>query len=1126
MPELSDAEARALIISATGETLFVEAGAGTGKTTALVSRILALVEDGIPVSQVAAITFTEKAAAELADRVREQLEAASKDPARSASREHYSQALDELDGAALQTLHSFAMRILSLYPLEAGLPPRISLRDDVQATVAFRDRWSRFRDELLESPGLQRPLLIGLTIGLRLRDLQEVAGIFNENWERIAKIDLPAVAEPRLEPSRILDPLDEVAAARRPGKTDALTGKLDSLESYLDFLREIAAAKAAAGTPEARERAELDLLRLLSRMPAIASSSAENGVTSRLGQAANWDDVIHMRELVVEAEEARLAMLEGARSWVLGCVLPHVREFVIASAGERRNAGELEFHDLLVLARDLLRDDPAVRAALHRRYTRILIDEFQDTDPIQVELAAFLASDDPSAASWDAITAHPGRLFFVGDPKQSIYRFRRADIALFKRARGAFSARHVALRKNFRCRPAIIRWVNEACGELFRGSAPGHDALQADWIALEPGRAEGKLPAVDLLGEAVPTGGQTKTSAADVRKKEAEAIVATVIDAVQENWLARDCGTGTITRYSDIAILLPTRTNSPAIERALADAGIPTRIESRSLLFAAQEIRDLTNILAAIDDPTDDVAIVASLRSPAFGVQDGELLAHVNAGGRWDYLGRVPEGSPAPLREAMEALSAFHAARWSVSIGALVESVIAGRKLLELSVASPRPREAWRRLRFVAEQARSLGQSGTVASLRQFVQWLRTQAEERTLIAEAVANEPDDDAVKLLTVHAAKGLEFPIVILAGLGVERTFIQPRVAWRTADSGNESVAVRIGVQGSYFQTPGYDDYSEAEKTQSWLERDRLFYVAATRAKERLVVSLYHAAKTDHPRRHAGRSCAVAECLYALREQFPDWSSYSRGLGIGPGEAAAAGPEQTREDRDAWIAERAGRIERLGLARVLAATTIAHGEPSSSTEVEPEPHVEDQPWKKGRAGTSVGRAVHAVLQTLDLATGSGLAEIARTQAVAEGVADEADRIARLVESCRTSPAVRQALTGRHWRELYVGAPIEETLVEGFIDLLYETPAGLVVVDYKTDSVRIEAQVTEAMARYRLQGAAYAVVLEAALGRPVTRCVFVFAEPHMERDVDNLQTAMVAVRAEIQRRLTPAGR
>ena len=139
---------------------------------------------------------------------------------------------------------------------------------------------------------------------------------------------------------------------------------------------------------------------------------------------------------------------------------------------------------------------------------------------------------------------------------------------------------------------------------------------------------------------------------------------------------------------------------------------------------------------------------------------------------------------------------------------------------------------------------------------------------------------------------------------------------------------------------------------------------------------------------------------------------------------------------------------------------------------------------------------------------------------------MADEADRIARLVESCRTSPAVRQALTGRHWRELYVGAPIEETLVEGFIDLLYETPAGLVVVDYKTDSVRSEAQVTEAMARYRLQGAAYAVVLEAALGRPVARCVFVFAEPHMERDVDNLQTAMVAVRAEIQRRLTPAGR
>ena len=503
-------------------------------------------------------------------------------------------------------------------------------------------------------------------------------------------------------------------------------------------------------------------------------------------------------------------------------------------------------------------------------------------------------------------------------------------------------------------------------------------------------------PAVQLLGQPIQTG-KEKLRAADVRRMEAEAIVATVLAARRDNWLARDGERGTVTRYSDIAILLPTRTNSPAIERALADAGVPTRIESRSLLFAAQEIRDLTNVLAAIDDPTDDVSVVASLRSPAFAVQDGELLQHSQAGGGWDYTHEVPAGSPDSVRFGMESLRAFHAERWTQSIGALVERVIAGRKMLELSVASPRPREAWRRLRFVSEQARSLGDSGTVTSLRQFVHWLRTQAEERTLIAEAVANEPDDDAVKILTVHAAKGLEFPIVILAGLGIEPRFGAPRVAWGRDDRGVESVSVHIGREGSHFETPGYEVYKQAEREHSWLERDRLFYVAATRAKERLIVSLYHGAQKDHFKRHAEQKCSMAECLSAMRADHPEWESVPLGMAIGAGIAADAAAEQTEADREAWIAERASNIERLGRAKVIAATTIAHDDDEVVEDDEPEPHIEDQPWRKGRAGTSVGRAVHAVLQTIDLATGDGLVETSRTQAVAEGIADEAEHIAQ---------------------------------------------------------------------------------------------------------------------------------
>jgi ATP-dependent helicase/nuclease subunit A len=250
----------------------------------------------------------------------------------------------------------------------------------------------------------------------------------------------------------------------------------------------------------------------------------------------------------------------------------------------------------------------------------------------------------------------------------------------------------------------------------------------------------------------------------------------------------------------------------------------------------------------------------------------------------------------------------------------------------------------------------------------------------------------------------------------------------------------------------------------------------------------------------------------------------------MAIGPGISATTGGDDSPEAREAWVSERRALLEQRARARVIAATTIAHEEPALDVDLPgetPEPETDVPPWKKGRAGTSVGRAVHAVLQTIDLASGAGLAETANTQAVAEGIADEAARITRLAESARTSPTVQAAVaSGKFWRELYVGASIDGVLVEGFIDLLYESADGLVLVDYKTDSARDPAAIDRAMERYRLQGAAYALVLEQALGRPVAGCVFVFSEPRTERAVTDMPAAMAEVRVQLAARFTPAGR
>ena len=412
----ADQAMRDLIATATGETLFVEAGAGTGKTTALVARVLALIEEGMPIEHITAITFTEKAASELGEKIRQRLEEKleTAEKAHAPNTELLRKAVQGLDQAAIQTLHGFAMRILSLYPLEAGLPPRIRLRDEVEAGLAFQERWQRFQDELLASPTHGRQLLRGLTIGLRLRDLEDTAERLNESWERLAAAELPNVPEPRLDPQRILAPIAEVEAARRPVNNDGLGKRLDSLGSYLEALRGLDEGwLQAAG--EGRESLDLDFLRLLARMPVITSLTSTRG----LGNKNDWKDIERVRSLMREAEEARVDMLDGTRNAVLCAILPAIREFVLNGAEERRRLGELEYHDLLVRARDLLRANEEVRSALHQRFRRILIDEFQDTDPIQIELAASLASNEP-VVSWESAVTEPGRLLFVGDPKQSI----------------------------------------------------------------------------------------------------------------------------------------------------------------------------------------------------------------------------------------------------------------------------------------------------------------------------------------------------------------------------------------------------------------------------------------------------------------------------------------------------------------------------------------------------------------------------------------------------------------------------------------------------------------------------------------------------------------------------------
>jgi ATP-dependent exoDNAse (exonuclease V) beta subunit len=460
----------------------------------------------------------------------------------------------------------------------------------------------------------------------------------------------------------------------------------------------------------------------------------------------------------------------------------------------------------------------------------------------------------------------------------------------------------------------------------------------------------------------------------------------------------------------------------------------------------------------------------------------------------------------------MDALRRLHDARWWQSVSQTVEAIVRERRMLELAVTHRRPRDHWRRIRFFLDQARAYD-AASGRGLRGFIEWVQQLADERARAVEIVVPEPDDDALRVLTVHGAKGLEFPIVILAGLNVTPPNRATPVLWNP--DGSFEVRVGRAAQGTRFQTRGWEERAAAEDALDAAERLRLLYVASTRARDHLLVSLHHK-RTDR-----------LDCLAALLcEHGADAPAAVLDLDLG---SSAPGPParfsdgtpalEQPGDRDEWIAARAALLARAGRPATVAATTLA-GEPDAGL-AEDEPTDDRPAWRRGRAGTALGRAVHSVLQSIELETGAGLDATARAQALAEGIPQREAEVRALARSVLQSPTVRSAVAGgRYWREVPVAAVVDGVTLEGFVDLLVETLEGLVVVDYKTDQAPSDAELDAAMARYRIQGAAYALALEHALGAPVARCVFVFARRRgaVDREVSDLAAAVAEAEGRVR--------
>ena len=1129
-PPAPDEAARRRIRDDLDATLFVEAGAGAGKTSSLVARIVNLVESGVAITGIAAITFTEKAAAELRARVRHALEASPSEPARAA--------LDRLDHAPIGTLHAFARRLLYEFPIDAGLPPGFSVLDELESALQFEEQWDDLLDRLLDVPDPADGALGGGRALVELCEfdrfriatgMRRVAEDFRANWDLVAeRVDLDGPGEFDLDVSEL------VARGRSIAATDVPDGDRQ--------------AGLVAAVGELVER--LDPRRgatLRTRLEALVDLGGAAGRVAKGGNKQNWkrafgadgpDRLDALRTAAAELAELAERTLNDVRHYRRLLVGAIVGRFVLDGASARAAAGRLEFHDLLVLARHLLATVPHVRTVLHERYPRVLLDEFQDTDPIQLELAVRItaAPDDPAQApgrSWRDLRPLPGRLFIVGDPKQSIYRFRRADIAQYLRAADQVGADRETLSANFRSTGAVIWFVNDVFGRLIVEQADTQPAFGPLDVARRP-EAVGH-GRVNVLGaerhEDLPYSKTVdgESSAELLRIREATDVARAVSTALTEGWPVFDehLGATRPCRLGDICILLPTRISLPALEQALRAAAVPYRAENSSVVYATAEVRDLLMVVRAADDPTDALAVVAALRTPLYGITDVELFEWVSGGGSWNPFAPAPEAlGTHPVAAAIGHLRSVAERVGWITPADLLAAVADERRAFDLALVDGDPRDVWRHLRYVIEQARAWADAGG-HGVRRYLAWARLQASE-SRVADTILPDDDHDAVSVMTIHAAKGLEFPITIVAGLttrpkrSTSNGVVWADGTWMLSGRGDDGV---------------FDAHVPIDEQMSDAERRRLLYVACTRAVDHLVVSLHrcqppkdgYAAEGSMP--SAELLCSVGEAARWPGLPGPDDPASAPVAAVHASGGPDAGPAASVPwaDEAEWRAERERALTVASRRSGIAATRLSEelaGVPAGRETDDPglDKHpvnLELPPWQRGRYGTSIGRAVHGVLQFCDLATGADIDTLARAQCAAEGVLGLETQVAALARSALTAPIVRSVVDGAaHWRELFVAAPLGDRVLEGYVDLLVRTADGLVIVDYKTDQWSGPVQTAERVGRYRLQLAAYGAALESALGTPIVGGVLVHCRagrPADEIVIDDWSAALDEVRAAI---------
>jgi ATP-dependent helicase/nuclease subunit A len=822
--------------------ILVEAGAGSGKTTSIVSRMVSLIVSGkCSIENIAAITFTRKAAQELKERFQNSLEQCFYEQENPEKKDILKEALKNMERCFIGTIHSFCASLLRERPVEASVDPDFTELDDITDMLLHKQAWQQYLlDVRLNFP---EKLVKLNNCGLKPSDLENIYSritqypdveiVFNE----IQKPDLTCAYE---KLKQFLKRVKEYIPKTEPEKGyDSLQNRIMTglrMLRYYDMDNEIN---------------RLNFLEMFEKDQKVTLNRwlCDKEITKEINQEINYLSQTEIHPVLKQWKEychyIAISFLKPAAE----CY----------EAIKTKQSG-LNFQDLLLKTVNMLKNYPEVRSYFKNKYRCLLVDEFQDTDPIQAELMFFLTGQDVYEKQWHKLVPAPGSLFVVGDPKQSIYRFRRADINIYNHVKRLFlqtGGKVLELTANFRSINNLGKRFNKAFKNLLPHEADSYQAAFSPVNTIKD-ETEGTDSGVKVLS--IPA---DFTKKQEIVEQDADNIARIIKNAADGKGIKlartpkeREEGLSEMPEYRDFLILLRYKDSIEVYAKTLKKYGIPVRISGGSYLSDIEELKEFIILLKYLNDPENQVLLVAVLRGVFFGISDRAIAEYKLSGGIFKEYAEIPDGlqedTKALFETAFGKLSIYH--KWSRDYHPVTafEKIAADIGLFPLTLAGT---EAQTGCGYITKVLEMLRQNTTkeYSDFKSLIDLLDAIF-DADLEEELDITGEEQNAVRIMNLHKAKGLEAPVVFLAH-PYKRPNIAPDYHIKRTGLKSEGYFV-IKKQTGEFSSKmigrplNWDKYELEEKEYQDAEETRLLYVAATRAKNLLFISSSEKSNSKNP------------------------------------------------------------------------------------------------------------------------------------------------------------------------------------------------------------------------------------------------------------------------------------